>query len=362
MIKFIVLAACMAAIAAAAVAIPLLRDRHSRLVGALAAIVVVAAAAGLYPLWSTWDWHAPKQGEGLPASPEVAAMISKLEKRLDEQPNDLEGWLMLGRSYAALERTDDAIVAFNHAHRLGGPKNIEATLGLGEALGMKAGGEVTSQAAQLFEEAVTEAPNNPRALFFGGYAAAVRGDRDLARSRWQALKAMNPPPEVVKMLDAQIAELDGAAAGPFAGGGAGGAPGGAAGPGMAGAGGTADAAAAPIDPKAEATVNIKIAPALQSRLKPDVPLFVFAREPESRGPPLAAKRLTIAAIGTQIQLSQADAMIPSHALASGQTVSITARVSFSGQPTPAAGDLYGELTYAVGKDGVRDLVIDKVAP
>jgi len=91
MIKFIVLAACMAAIAAAAVAVPLLRDRRSRLVGTLAAIVVVAAAAGLYPLWSTWDWNAPKQGEGVPASPEVAAMISKLEKRLDEQPDDLDG-------------------------------------------------------------------------------------------------------------------------------------------------------------------------------------------------------------------------------------------------------------------------------
>lgn len=362
MIKFIVLAACMAAIAAAAVAVPLLRDRQSRLVGTLAAIVVAAAAAGLYPLWSTWDWNVAKPEQGVPASPEVAAMIGKLEKHLDEQPNDLNSWLMLGRSYAALERTDDAIVAFNHAHRLGGPKNIEATLGLGEALGMKAGGEVTSQAAQLFEEAVTEAPDNPRALFFGGYAAAVRGDRELARSRWLALKALNPPPEVVKMLDTQIAELDGAAAGPFAGGSGGGAPGmgGAGGPG--GAGGGPGAAVTPNDPKAEATVNIKIAPALQARLKPDVPLFVFAREPESRGPPLAAKRLTIAAIGTQIQLSQADAMIASHALASGQTVSITARVSFSGQPTPATGDLYGELTYAVGKDGPRDLVIDQVAP
>jgi hypothetical protein len=42
-------------------------------------------------------------------------------------------------------------------------------------------------------------------------------------------------------------------------------------------------------------------------------------------------------------------------------VSITARVSFSGQPLPAAGDLYGELIYDVGHDGTRDLVIDKIA-
>jgi hypothetical protein len=76
---------------------------------------------------------------------------------------------------------------------------------------------------------------------------------------------------------------------------------------------------------------------------------------------LAAKRLTSAAIGTQIQLSAADSMIPSRVLQNGHTVSITARVSFSGQPLPAAGDLYGELTYDVGHDGVRNLVIDRVA-
>jgi hypothetical protein len=60
-------------------------------------------------------------------------------------------------------------------------------------------------------------------------------------------------------------------------------------------------------------------------------------------------------------LSAGDSMLPGHALASGQRVSITARVSFSGQPVPSAGDLYGELSYDVGHDGVRNLVIDRVA-
>jgi hypothetical protein len=54
-------------------------------------------------------------------------------------------------------------------------------------------------------------------------------------------------------------------------------------------------------------------------------------------------------------------MIPGRVLLSGQRVSITARISFSGQPIPAAGDLYGELSYDVGRDGVRNLVIDRVA-
>ena len=117
----------------------------------------------------------------------------------------------------------------------------------------------------------------------------------------------------------------------------------------------------PAASDADVSVNIRIAPAIKARLTREAPLFVFAREPGGKGPPLAAKRLTSAAIGTQIHLSSADSMIPGRVLTKGSRVSITARVSFSGQPLPAAGDLYGELTYDVGRDGTRDLLIDRVA-
>ena len=109
------------------------------------------------------------------------------------------------------------------------------------------------------------------------------------------------------------------------------------------------------------TVNISIAPSLKARLTQEAPLFVFAREPGGQGPPLAAKRLTTAAIGSQIHLSAADSMIPGRVLVKGSQVSITARVSFSGQPMLAKGDLYGEVLYDPGHDGARDLVIDRIA-
>ena len=54
---------------------------------------------------------------------------------------------------------------------------------------------------------MTLSPDNPKALLYGGFAAAIRGDRTLARSRWQALKDLHPPPQIVQMLDARIAEL-----------------------------------------------------------------------------------------------------------------------------------------------------------
>jgi cytochrome c-type biogenesis protein CcmH len=349
--NFLVIAAVMAAIAAAAVAVPLLRDRQSRIVGALAAVMVIGAAAGLYPLWSNWNWHAPAESQAA-AGPDVAAMVAKLEKHLHDAPDDLKGWLMLGRSYVALNRLDDAVLAYDHAHRLDA-KNAEAAMGLGEAMSLRAGGEITPAASQLFEDALSLEPSNPKALLYGGFAAAVRGDRALARTRWQALIDLHPPPQIVQMLDARIAELGPAAAG------AGGAA--SAGvPGTSASSGGTSASAGGLN-AAEVTVNISIAPALKTRLVSEAPLFVFAREPGSQGPPLAVKRLTSGAIGTQVHLSSADSMVPGRVLIKGQHLSITARVSFSGQPVPSAGDLYGELSYDVGRDGARSLVIDRVA-
>jgi len=356
---FLLVAALMAAIAAAAVALPLLRDRQNRVLGAAVAVLVIGAAAGLYPLWSTWDWQAPAQPQA--ASPDVIAMVAKLEKRLQEQPNDLAGWLLLGRSFVALERVDDAVLAYDHARRLDG-SSVEAILGSAEALSLQAGGEITPQASQLFEQALTLAPHNPKALLYGGFAAATRGDRSAARARWQALKELHPPPQIEQMLDARIAELGppGDATGESAAAeGAAGATSGSSEGTNASPAGTSTAAG--DSAAAQVTVNISIAPALKSRLNSETPMFVFAREPGSHGPPLAAKRLTSTAIGSQVHLSAADSMLPGHVLTGGQRVSVTARVSFSGQPVPAAGDLYGELSYDVGRDGVRNLVIDRIA-
>jgi cytochrome c-type biogenesis protein CcmH len=356
MTTFVILAALMAALAAAVVTVPLWRERQSRLVGVIAGVLVAAAAAGLYPLWSNWSWHS--SGQPQTNGPDVAAMVTKLEAHMRDDPKDLRGWMMLGRSYVALERLDDAILAYDHAHQLDAG-NADAALGLAEAMSLRAGGNITPEASLLFEQAVKLAPDNPKALLYGGFAAAERGDKVTARARWQALKDMHPPAQIEQLLDARIAELGLPASGVAAG-----APAMAGGAAPSGAtGGNATAPAASPQSGADATVDVTItlAPAFKAKLTQDTPLFVFAREPGAQGPPLAAKRLTTAAIGTQIHLSAADSMMPGRALAGGQQVTITARVSFSGQPLPAAGDLYGELTYDVGHDGPRDLVIDRVA-
>jgi cytochrome c-type biogenesis protein CcmH len=348
MSTFLLIAALMAAIAATAVAFPLVRSRQSRILGAVAGLAVMGAAAALYPLWSNWNWHAAA-AQTPAVNPDALAMVAKLEAHMKENPHDLKGWLLLGHSYLVLERVDDAVTAFDHAHQLDAG-NVEAMLGLGEALSVRAGGNITPQAVELFEQAVKLEPDDPRALLYSGFGAASRGDRAAARARWLKLETLQPPPEIKAMLDQRIAELGTAdlAQAPGANG-------------VEAGKSVSEAGTSVSESAVQATINLSLSPALKSRLTGDVPLFVFAREVGGQGPPLAAKRLTSAALGSQIRLSAADSLMPGRALTAGQKVSITARISFSGQPLPAAGDLYGELTYDVGRDGARDLVIDRVA-
>ena len=202
---FLVIAVFMAAIAATAVAWPLLRSRRSRLAGVAAGILVMAAAAGLYPLWSNWNWHQTPPASAM-TNPQVLAMVAELEHKMQTRPDDLNGWLLLGRSDIALERVDGAVAAYERAHRLDA-NNVEALLGLGEALSMRAGGDITPDAGDLFEHAVSLEPDNPKALLYSGFGAATRGDRATARKRWLALKALHPPAEIDAMLDQRIAEL-----------------------------------------------------------------------------------------------------------------------------------------------------------
>jgi cytochrome c-type biogenesis protein CcmH len=343
MTTFIILAAVMALIAAAIVAYPLLREQRSRWVGALSVLLVFGAAAGLYPFWSNWDWHAPPVAPTAAGAPDIDAMVAKLEKHLADEPKDQKGWLMLGRSYSALERVDSAVAAYQHAYEI--EANADAALGLAEALALQAGGQITPESGKLFEEGIVLAPTNPKAMFYGGFAAAARGETGLAKERWLALKNLNPPPppQIVQMLDERIAQLgDSASAG-------------------TNASQTGTNTSSATSAAAQVTVNIALAADLKNRVKNDTPLFVFAREPGSSGPPLAVKRLTAAVIGTQVQLSSADSMVPSRVLKEGQKVLVTARVSFGGMPTPTAGDLYGEAEVVAGHGGVLNLTIDRVA-
>jgi cytochrome c-type biogenesis protein CcmH len=207
MIAFIVLAAALAAICVAVIAVPLLKPVHSRAATApwtaLAATGVLAiGSAALYPTWSNWSW---RQSPGV-ASPE--GMVERLVHELNDHPDNLAGWLMLGRSYTQLQEYPLAMRAYERADRIAGGRSADALIGEAEALTMMDDTALNGEAGRLIERALQIDPSSPQALFFGAAAALRRGELPLARTRFTRLLALNPPASVKAILERQIAAID----------------------------------------------------------------------------------------------------------------------------------------------------------
>jgi len=347
MITFVVLAAALTVAVVIAVAIPLLRGSAAptapwAALGATA--VLVMGSAALYVTWSKWSWRdAPP-----PDSPQN--MVARLARELESNPQNLEGWLMLGRSYLALQEYPLALRAFERADRLSDGRNAEALTGEAETLVLTDETQLDGRAGRLIERALILTPDSGKALFFGAELAVRRGELPLARTRFEKLLALDPPANVRPIIEQQITAIDAKLAG-----------GAAAGPG--------GPTAAPVTASTSAAagsalvrVNVALAPALATAGGGGgAPLFVFVRDPKQPGPPLAVKRLE-SRFPQLVSLGATDAMIPGRSFASGQSVQVVARIARSGNPVGTSGDPLGEVTYQVGRDGVVNLLIDHLTP
>jgi cytochrome c-type biogenesis protein CcmH len=299
------------------------------------AAVVVVGGSAIYAWSSRWDWPETAQGE----SP--AAMVAKLARRLEKEPDDLAGWLMLGRSQTALGQYPLAVRAYQRADRLEGGRNAEAVLGMAEAMMLQADGKMDDRSARLFERALELDPSWGKAQFFAALAAQRRGDVPLAVARFESMLAAQPPEDVRRIIEEQIAVLKAQPAGPAVEPAAPAAQGSASGPSI--------------------SVTVSVEPALASRTTAGATLFVFVRAPGRPGPPLAVKRLP-ASLPATVTLTAADSMVPGLAFADGETVEVSAKISADGSATPKAGDPIGSITHTVGKGGTLALVIDGVTP
>ncbi|HJS89839.1 MAG TPA: hypothetical protein VJ738_07725 [Steroidobacteraceae bacterium] len=212
MIVFIVLAAALAAICVTAIAVPLLKPVPSRAAAApwtalIATGVLALGSAGLYLTWSNWSW---RQSPGV-ASPE--GMVERLVHELNAHPDNLAGWLMLGRSYTQLQEYPLAMRAYERADRVARGTSADALIGQAEALTLMDDSALNGEAGRLIERALQIDPSSPQALFFGAAAALRRGELPLARARFSKLLALGPPERVKTILEQQIAAIDSKLAG-----------------------------------------------------------------------------------------------------------------------------------------------------
>lgn len=344
---FIAICALLAAVAVALLVWPLLRPAkegadaapRSGVAATIVGAMLPLAAFAIYFLATSWSWDTAQHAQPAAAG-DLEQMVAQLQARLANQPDDIDGWKLLGRSATVLGNFTIAREAFEHAYTQTKGQDPEALVGFAESLVLNDEREIDGRAAEMFEQALKMAPDNSRALWYGGIVAYRRGDLPLAQQRWVELQNHDLPPDLRQVVAERLAEIDKAQ-------------------GKAPAGATAAA------PKAAVTGNIElmidIAPALAAQVPQGATLFVIARRGEG-GPPLAVVRQAAGAWPVRVSVTDANAMLPGVTLASGGALKVIARVSRSGQPVAVSGDLFGEVGYDFTSADPVGIVIDRIVP
>ena len=177
----------------------------THLITAFAVVVALPLVAGSLYLWlgAPGTVDQPIAARERPATPAVTAMpeggvpdveqmVIGLAERLRSQPDDLDGWIMLGRSYSVLERFDEAVVALKHAEMMA-EGDASVTAMLGEFQVFAAGGVVTPEAKATFDDAVARDAGHPAARFYLALAKRQAGDARGALDDWLALLRDSDP-------------------------------------------------------------------------------------------------------------------------------------------------------------------------
>jgi cytochrome c-type biogenesis protein CcmH len=374
---FLVVVALMVIVAIALVIYPLLRPQPAAVKGEPAApkaaplafalaVAVGLGAIGLYAKLNNFPWDNPMAAEPVPAghgemgaAGSMNAVTASLEARLARDPNDGEGWRMLGRTYLVGGNAAKAAESYEKANALAPQKDIDLQLDLAEALVLTDDPAVQPRARAIIDDALAADASNQKALWYQGVIAVRAGDNETAKKNWTKLLEANPPPEIRDVITAQLKELGvdvpagAGAAGPAmaaAGGGMG------AGPMSGGMGGDAAPAGRTI------RVSVKVDPSLAGKVKPGATLFVAAREPGIPGPPIAATRITTDDLPAVVVLSDANTMIAGRDLTSVNDVEIVARVAYGGTAVTASGDLIGRAVQKKGGSENLEVVINQVQP
>jgi len=325
--------ALMCLIAALFIAWPLYRrqQRLSLLTGA-SVIAVVALSVGLYAYQGN-----PDLPSSAGAQPDVEAMVSSLAERLENEPDDLDGWKMLGRSYSTLGDFDAAVLAYERVVELEQSQNAQSLVDLGAAILAGDNSRIEGRTSALFESALAIEPNNPSALFYAGIGAFNRGNTELAADRWEILLGLNPPAEIRGVLQQRIAEWRGEL--PPS---------------------TQTPAVERAGPVVIAEVSVSLAAA--ESLPAEATVFVIARDPAQPSPPIAVARRLLSELPGIVELGDGDSMIPGRTLSAFAEFEIVARVSVSGQPIAQSGDWYALALVIPAENDRIMLSIDQQVP
>jgi len=338
-------------------------------VGGLAAFVCTVAAVGYITLGTpvaldpaavaaAGAERAGGDGAGHSVTMEqIEGMTEKLAARLQEKPDDAEGWGMLGRSYAVLGKHDKAVPAFKQAMALR-PNDAVLIADYADALAVVNGRSLEGEPSRLIDQALQVDPNNLKALSLAGTAAFYRRDFAGALRHWEKMKSVDPNSPFVQQIQGGIDEARQMMAANKTGGAA--APPSPAAP-PAPAPAQAERPVAGGGPSVSGTVTL--AASIAGKASPEDTVFIFARPAEGPRMPLAILRKKVKDLPLTFSLDDSMAMSPAAKLSSAQRVIVGARVSKRGDATAQPGDLQGlSAPVAPGARGLKIEIAEVVGP
>jgi cytochrome c-type biogenesis protein CcmH len=328
---FVIAAALLALLALGFVLRPLWLDRRSVGLGMFCSIAVVAGL--LYLLVGTPKALDPAQRR----TPDTLAdAVTQLKAELQHNPNQPEGWRLLGRAQAAQGRANEARDAFAKAVRLT-PNDPDLLAEAAEARALASDGHrFDDESVAMLRHALEQQPMHQRARWFLGVAQRQAQKPAEAAKTWEPLLAVVDAGTASRLraqIDAARAEA-----------------------------GLPPLPAVAADKTASLLrVTVDLAPELKAKLGADDVLFVLARQPNGPPMPLAVKRLPAKGFPVTVELGDDDGPMPTIKLSQASDVELVARISRQGVANRAAGDLESAPQAAQPKAGARyDVRIDRV--
>ncbi len=342
----IVIVLCLLAIVFAV--LPLWR-KSNRLTPLVASVIVftVALSAVMYDQVGSPGVPSGRAGTAAEADdlPGMDEAIASLEARLEKNPDDLNGWKMLGRTYLAMRDYAGAAEALERAMEIENGQDAQTLVDLALAIANRDGVPIEEgRASDLLNNALKLDPNNPPGLFYSGIAAANRGDTDTAADLWERLLGLNPPAEIRDTLERNIAawrgeELPEQAVAP------------------------APAPAADEVPEdAIVSARISLSEEAMAAMTTDASVFIIARDPNAPTPPIAVSRRMLSELPAVVSMTDAQSMVAGRNLSAFPEIELLARVSLSGGPAAQSGDWFGSLIVRPAETDSVSLTIDQQVP
>ena len=272
---------------------------------------------------------------------QIADMVERLSARMKDSPEDAEGWAMLGRSYSVLGRHPEALAAYEKAVKLR-KDDAQLLADYADSLAVKNDRQLAGEPMKWVEAALKLEPGNFKALALAGTDAFDRKDYATAVKHWSKLVESAPPDNsFAQQILGGLSEARQ----------------------LAGMPALPAAAPAPMAlPGASVSGSITLAPGLAGKAAPDDTLFVFARAADgAQRMPLAILRRQVKDLPLSFTLDDSSSMSPAARISAVKSVIVSARISKSGQATPAPGDLTGQSAAVdVGATGIAIEIREEV--